>query len=569
MKIENYNEILRNKITDVFNNKHYTLFVDEYYKDIDNLYNNLSKDSAVFTNVIKVMYISSYIVKYATYKINPDDEDLKRDVEYLENITNFDFIDSYVFRELVNDTRLYNKLSFYEKRKYFFGAIDKKDYLLKKVPIFLNDIIYFSNNFTSDYIIDYYYDCLKELNNKNRALEKTIHYASEFLIKLAKENYSNYLEITNDIFNSYYEYNKYLLDNNKISDEITLDILRAYKNDPKYLPDLYTCNLEYLRTILTDFIKYNTLSNEEKIKIRKSNLKKLNANIPKNINNKIRSELSKTFGYIDTLDESTIFDYQNELQMLKHSKYLDNIIKILYIDNYSSVYLEYLTFPEDPDVKLDYEYMKDIKTIKEFKTDLLENDLVLLNAINYSNYYYDSCFMDKKEVMLTLLNSDAYDNFIIKDYIHDVIELSRDYNLNDANEIFDELYVEFGDKKIAMANSVSYLSADLLTLCILDKKNYYNILYEIFKKFYMYNKYLLDNKVEVDSEIIKILNMIKSNIDDFFITYESNPYLEELIFVSYYEYIGNIVVDKEDVDSYYKDDDKGVAKIFKKNKNSD
>ena len=120
-----------------------------------------------------------------------------------------------------------------------------------------------------------------------------------------------------------------------------------------------------------------------------------------------------------------------------------------------------------------------------------------------------------------------------------------------------------------MVTSTSCLESELLTLSALDGRNCNNLIYEILKKFYIYNKYLLDNDNQVDDEIIHILSLIENDADNFFDDYEINIELQSKIFISYYEYVSNYIIDKEKINLYYKENCKGISKIFnKKNKNS-
>ena len=182
----------------------------------------------------------------------------------------------------------------------------------------------------------------------------------------------------------------------------------------------------------------------------------------------------------------------------------------------SNNYFEYLSLPNDEDVKLNYEYMKDFSNIDQFKMDLLENDMVFLMAISDSIYFHNLSLIDKKQMINTMINEDAYSSYIIDDYLSDIISYNRNYNVDDAYNLYKGEYLNAKDKKIAIARATKNLKLDLMDLEIFDKNNYNEIMYDISKIFYEYNKYLFDNNLKSNKENINIISMMESNLDNYF-----------------------------------------------------
>lgn len=276
------------------------------------------------------------------------------------------------------------------------------------------------------------------------------------------------------------------------------------------------------------------------------------------------------FKDLDIFDEECANEYQEELEEIKESEDFDKIVKVLYIDSMSNNYFKYLSLPSDEDVKLNYEYMKDFSNIDQFKMDLLENDMVFLMAISDSIYFHNLSLIDKKQMINTLLNEKAYSSYIIDDYLSDIISYNRNYNVDDAYNLYKKEYLDVKDKKIAVARATKNLKLDLMDLEIFDKNNYNKIMYDISKIFYEYNKYLFDNNLKSNKENINIINMMESNLDNYFKMLNENVVLVEMVINSFYEYLSLNKNIKQDIDLYFKNlEDKGKVKIFnKKNKNS-
>ena len=129
-----------------------------------------------------------------------------------------------------------------------------------------------------------------------------------------------------------------------------------------------------------------------------------------------------------------------------------------------------------------------MKSIDEFKKDLLENDMVLLDAIDKSTVFSDFTLLTKKEVLLTLENDDVFGSFLTDNYIFDKLSSARDYDLEDAKLLYREKLLSIKDKKLAVAHSTSELLADLRTLRDICIDNYKEILYDLTEIYYEYNK---------------------------------------------------------------------------------
>ena len=237
----------------------------------------------------------------------------------------------------------------------------------------------------------------------------------------------------------------------------------------------------------------------------------------------------------------------------------------------SLCYFDYLSMPTDKDIKLDFEYIKDFSSIEQFKVELLSSDMFFLDAISRTISFYLLPIIDKKEILKELSKVNAYESYIIRQYLFDVIEFGRNYDVIDATEIYQNVYEDTKDKKISIAESTACLNLDLTTLEMIDEKNYELMIYELSKIFYKYNKYLLDNCFEIEKEDEEIIMMMEEKLDNFLKRMKIDYDLREKVIISFYKYISCDDKIKKEITNYFENLDKtGKSKIFiKKNKNSD
>lgn len=578
MKVVNYNDIFRNFIS-----KKLTISEDngeeEYVSCVRELYDHLLENEEAFNFSISIMYLTSYIVNYVAFRKYPDDEVLINNVNFLRSFSSVDelinIMDEDIFKTLCDDTVLFDTSCYYVRKKYIMESMNNKNFLLKMVPNFINDVIMYSMKYTPSYILNEYYKRYKETGDKNVALEDSICFGTEFLIKLEEDDIDNYKEVFYNMVRTYYVYNKYLLSNKEDLDEYAIDIMSMIESNVKDLMMFSSNNGDLLEPIVRDYLSYSLLPEDKKIEIQnfyknKDDQINLNRSVINNPNTKIRKKLSDNFDVMNSFDEETVDYYANELETLKNSDVFDEIVSVLYIDSMSISYYNHLAFPTDEDVRLDFEYLKEFSDIKDFKMQLLENDMMLLDAISKSISFYNMSILSKKELLKNLISVNAYDSYISKGYVLDIFEFNRDYDMFDAIKLYDEIYIDVRDKKIAASEATACLGADLLDLNILDKKNYDSIIYELSKIFYEYNKYLFDQNYEFERENEEIIILMEKNLDDFLNKVKDDYLLREKIICSFYEYVSCDKTKKQDILSYFDElDNAGKVKIFsKKNKNS-
>lgn len=578
MEVLSYNDFFRKFISEKLTNlkveseKEYDFFVSM-------LYDELLENKEFFDISVSVMYLTSYVVNYVSFKMFPEDKTLINNVDFLRSFSSIDelinIMDEDIFRTLCDDTVLFDTSCYYVRKKYIMESMNDKKFLLKMVPSFIIDMIVYGIKYTPSYILDEYYRRLKETKDKSVALEDSICFGVEFLIKLEEDDIDNYKEVFHNMIKTYYVYNKYLLSNKEDLDEYAIDIMSMIESNVKDLMMFSSNNGDLLEPIVRDYLSYSLLPEDKKIEIEnfyKNEYTQIMLKRPfiNNTNTKIRKKLSDAFSVINFFNEQTVSYYTNELEDLKNSDIFDEIVNVLYIDCMSIGYYDYLAFPTDYDLRLDFEYLKEFSDIRDFKVQLLENDMILLDAISNSISFYNMPLLSKKELLKTLINSNAYELYISKVYLLDIFEFNRDYDIFDAIKLYDEIYIDVMDKKIAAAKATACLDADLLDLNILDKKNYDSMIYELAQIFYEYNKYLFDQNLEFEKENEEMIILMEKNLDNFLNKVKDDFGLREKIICSFYEYVSCDKSKKQDVLSYFNElDNAGKVKIFsKKNKNS-
>ena len=521
MKVVNYNDIFRRFIFErlaVAKENNDEIEIDSI---VDDLYSSVSNNKYC----ISVMYLTSYIINYFTYKRYPNDEELINSISFLSEIKSIDelmlMMDKDIFRMLCDDVFLFSTSDYYIRRKIVMEFLNDSSNIFKITPVFINDIIKYSNKYTPLVIVDEYNRIKQNESDENVAKEDAICFGTDFLIELEKNDIDNYKELMHNMVKIYYAYNKYLLSKHKKLDEYALDIMQMIENDINNLI-LYSANNSILlEPIVRDYLSYMLLSDDEKMKVKKvynENMydKYENDLIIYNYNSIIRKKLYEFFGNLEAIDSYDVDHYASKLELIKKSDIFDDIVKVLYLDNVSLLCYDYFSLPNDEDLKGEYDFFKGLNSLDEYKRYLLEDDFNFLYDISNSIYFYNSSIIEKKNIMSTLSKERTYDYFLTKDYLKDFIEFSRKYNLYDASKIYYDSLFEYGDKKTAINVAVSQLEADLLDIELYDENEFFDLIYDISKKFYEYNKYLYDNNVRLNKGIIKIIKMMENNCKLFF-----------------------------------------------------
>ena len=541
----------------------------------DELYNSIGSNKYY----VSILYFTSYIVNYFTYKKYPDDEETKNAIEFFSNISSIDelmyMMDGELFKDLCYDTFLFSSSDYYYKKRVVMHSKDILKHIIKVAPSFMYDVIKYNIKYTPMIIVDEYRKMLKNGDNEKIALEDAICFGVDYLITLEEDDIDNYREIMYDMINQYYAYNRYLLSKGKKVDEYAPDIISMIEKSTDDLIAFSSSNGELLEPIVRDYLAFMLLNDEEKkevnefFKAQVDDIYKI-GNAINNPNTTIRKKLYGMFQNLSDFDETKSNTYTLKLSELKNSAFIDDVIKVLYIDNMSIYAFDYYSYPNDDEVEASYLYLKELSSVDEYKALLLEDELVFLEAIANSIYFYNTSLVNKKNIISTLINFKSYDSFLIKTYMFDIIDFNRKYNIINAEELYYKSYVAKRDKKIAIANATNDLGSDLLDLELLDKDNYDELIYDVSKIFYEYNRYLFDNGFEIENESRNILLMMEADLKSFFAKVKKNFIMLETLINSFYEYVSCDELKKQIIFSHFKKiQEEGKSKIFtKKNKNS-
>lgn len=564
---ENINDIIRNKISKKFYSKNSEEFdqkIDEFFCEVM----NNKKDNKMD---ISVIYLTSFMINYLTYSRFKEDDEAKMNMARLLDFSSLDdFInklDKETLKMMIKDVIYFNNFCYFIKKKYVLKSLKKSKKIIKLAPTYFMDVLSYNKNFTVKDIIGEYNRSYKDCFNHNVALEDAICYAVDNILDLYDNNIDNYKSIMIDIINTYYMYNRYLLLSNSKMDENAIDIMDFLEYDTPGSILYASSDSEFLESVIRDYLSYELLDDKNKNEIINYLKSFKRKEIINNPNDKIRDMLKNNFKNINIYDEEEVKDNIDIITKLKESSYFDFIVSVLYTDSMYLNYYDYFSFPDDFDIKINYEYIKNMKSIDEFKKDLLENDMVLLDAIDKSTVFSDFTLLTKKEVLLTLENDDVFGSFLIDNYIFDKLSSARRYDLEDAKMIYREKLLSIKDKKLAVAHSTSELLADLRTLRDICIDNYKEILYDLTEIYYEYNKYMFDNENDIDIEDRHILKYIDNDLNTFLVQIEGNEKVLEKLSNSFYKYISLANLDKDKIKHYYDNLCKnGKVKVFNKKK---
>lgn len=564
---ENINDIIRNKISKRFYSKNSEEFdqkIDEFFCEVM----NNKKDNKMD---ISVIYLTSFMINYLTYSRFKEDDEVKMNMSRLLGFSSLDdFInklDKETLKMMIKDVIYFNNFCYFIKKKYVLKSLEKTKKIIKLAPTYFMDVLSYNKNFTVKDIIGEYNRSYKDCFNHNVALEDAICYAVDNILDLYDNNIDNYKSIMIDIINTYYMYNRYLLLSDSKMDENAIDIMDFLEYDTPGSILYASSDSEFLESVIRDYLSYELLDDKNKNEIINYLKSCKRKEIINNPNDKVRDMLKNNFKNINIYDEEEVKDNIDIITKLKESSYFDFIVSVLYTDSMYLNYYDYFSFPNDFDIKTNYEYIKNMKSIDEFKKDLLENDMVLLDAIDKSTVFSDFTLLTKKEVLLTLENDDVFGSFLTDNYIFDKLSSARRYDLEDAKMIYREKLLSIKDKKLAVAHSTSELLANLRTLRDICIDNYKEILYDLTEIYYEYNKYMFDNENDIDIEDRHILKYIDNDLNAFLVQIEGNEKVLEKLSNSFYKYISLANLDKDKIKHYYDNLCKnGKVKVFNKKK---
>ncbi len=560
MEILNYNDMIRKHIVKELN-------YDEEIKenDIEKLYNEIMANSDDKKEILSVMLLTSYIVLKFTHKKFSQDKELKEKVMFYNNLSNVDeLIDNMsleYFKELCLDMLFYYTLDEYSKKEYVLSLKYNFKNVLKVFPCYINDLVRYSFKYSEKMILNTYNEKFAMLNDKDKALDYAEKYASELLIRLEEYDFDNYKKIVNRLSYASYCYNKFLLNNKNLKDkEHNLYMIENIGINYYELPYFLIDNIRFLRNLVKDYINYNLLSDDKK-KEANNYIKKIEVNNLISINTLVRKILYRVFENNEK-EESKIMEF------IENSEFYDLIANVLYNDSMSLKYYDYLVLLDDYNAKLDYEFMKEINDIEDYKNNYLCDKKCFFDEINESINFMLLSRQEKNMLIKTLKQKNAYDDFINYNYLFDIIEFERDFDIYDAIFLYYNNLEEKKDVNIAIAESCLSLDKELEDLYIYNKAD--ELFYNISKVFYIYIKYLESNKEEGLENALRIAKSMESDLELFIKNIKTNYDDRQTIMMWFYEFISLSDIKKDYIFSCFeKLEEKGkVKKLSKKNKNS-
>lgn len=271
MKVVNYNDELRDKITNEVN-KMGKISLEESGYAIYDLYDRVKSNCGIYDYVLGLLFETRYLISSFFKSKYPKDEELAKDYLELTLYNNFNDIKKNIsledFTSYLGDCYFFSKLENDIKKEIIKNAFMDKDYLVKIFPGFLNDVFFYLNNYDTSCIIDNYnqrVECGDEkayLNSISENVNK--------LIDLKENDYNAYVYNILEMSEDFYIYKQYILSSKKCVDKNDEKIIGMIESD---LDDfiLASNNQIVLRLLLDGYLKYNLLSENAKQKIKKYN----------------------------------------------------------------------------------------------------------------------------------------------------------------------------------------------------------------------------------------------------------------------------------------------------------
>lgn len=549
MEFINHNDYIRNNLSKKLN-------VDEYDNAVKELYNEFILDRKKYLNIIEVMALTSYAINYLSLEKFYDDEEIIKQIKFFDSIKNtnqlLDSLDENTFKIFCNDILLFTSLDNYSKKRFILSLLNIND-ILNKFPSYINDVLKYNKKYDSNIIFNEYNRILLECNDKNKAYKNTINFAIEFLIRLQEEDLENYNEIFNNIINDVYYYDKYLIDKNKNIDDSSKDLFNMIHDEPEELIYFSMNNVSFLKSILKDYLSFCSFSKESKnvfddYKKTVTNFFGYKAYEVLNINNLIRKYLFSVFEDDDFYNK----DCSKIINLIRQSDVFDMVADVLYNDIMTlKCYDDLTALEEDKDDELDY--LKGLYDIEEFKENLLDDEDMFLNIIYYSIEYYLMGMPEKREMLEKLLKNNMYDYFLNKNYILDVLDYKRKYELSDACSFYYEALEEEKDKKISIAQATDLLCDDLIMLYSYNEDEYRDIFYKISELFYKTFKYKQFIGKNVLDEEVSVVSLMESDFDKYLKDSSNNLSMREIVINGFYEFVSLNDVQRQNIIDYYND----------------
>lgn len=552
MEIINFNDYIRDEIA-----KKLIKSKDKYDENVKELYNEITKNKEKCLNIIEVMAITSYAINYFPFERFHDDKRIVKQVEFFDTIRNtrqlVDELNEDIFKDFCDDVILFEELDGYGKKKHILSLFNIGD-VLEKFPSYIYDLAKYNLKYDKSVILEHYNTMLLNFNDKHDAYDETIRFAVEFLIKLEEDEPENYEEMFNDIINDIYYYDKYLISKSINISNTSMDLYNMIKDENNNLMYFSANNVPLLKLILNDYLNFCTLDEEHK---KEFNMyKKANTNFFSskpysvlNINSAVRKRLysmfedegvsyNKSYKLIDSIVESDEFDLiadvlYNDLMTLKC---YDSLVALN--DNMS----------EDDD---ELEYLKGLYDMEEFKESLINDRDAFLDAIDFSIEY---CFMgmpEKREMIEALSKNNMYAYFLNKNYILDVLDYKRKYELSDACLLYYDTLENEKDKRISIAQAVDLLCDDLIMLYSYNENEYIDIFYKISELFYKSFKYKKFIGKGVLDEEVSVVDLMEKDFDKYLKDSSDNLRIREIVINGFYEFVSLNDVQKQNIIDYY------------------
>lgn len=563
MENSNINDLLRSKISNKLQD-------DTNSNVINILYEEIKNEVKVSKIVIEVMYLTSlYVNSYLSQKYLNEEEfnlNLSKLLQYKSVDEFINKLDYNTFKMLCNDTLYFNSSSYYAKKKFILSTKNCYNDIFSISNNYLNDVVFYVKPFTNKDIINKYNLEYNKTNNYLKAVNDTIKYVISLLKELELEDTDNYKLLVNDIISTYYTYGRYMLLNNK---KLSFQNMKILENiDENWMNSFETFDNESLKYIIKNYLSFLMLDDDKKMKISDFMNKKDNKDSTcfgdiDNPNTKIRKFLKSLFNDVDYYNENKLLKSMNNIKILKNSDIFDLIVEVLYTDAIYSEFMNNLGYFCTRIVNIEYEYIKNMHSIKEFKNYLYENDLTMLRFIKNSIEFDDAYLMDKKDI-LTCVNKKSFELSNI--YLFDKISYAKPFDMNEVHSIYKKNLDSFKDKNLVLIRSANDLSIDLLDLSYYDSKNYKDMFYKVLEIYYKYNKYLISINEVISLENELLLKKIEENLNAFF----NAKNIDDILYIlclDFYKYLYSSNLDKDKIDIYYENMKKrGKVKLFSNKK---
>lgn len=563
MENSNINDLLRSKISNKLQD-------DTNSNVINILYEEIKNEVKVSKIVIEVMYLTSlYVNSYLSQKYLNEQEfnlNLSKLLQYKSVDEFINKLDYNTFKMLCNDTLYFNSSSYYAKKKFILSTKNCYNDIFSISNNYLNDVVFYVKPFTNKDIISKYNLEYNKTNNYLKAVNDTIKYVISLLKELELEDTDNYKLLVNDIISTYYTYGRYMLLNNK---KLSFQNMKILENiDENWMNSFEMFDNESLKYIIKNYLSFLMLDDDKKMKISDFMNKKDNKDSTcfgdiDNPNTKIRKFLKSLFNDVDYYNENKLLKSMNNIKILKNSDIFDLIVEVLYTDAIYSEFMNNLGYFCTRIVNIEYEYIKNMHSIKEFKNYLYENDLTMLRFIKNSIEFDDAYLMDKKDI-LTCVNKKSFELSNI--YLFDKISYAKPFDMNEVHSIYKKNLDSFKDKNLVLIRSANDLSIDLLDLSYYDSKNYKDMFYKVLEIYYKYNKYLISINEVISLENELLLKKIEENLNAFF----NAKNIDDILYIlclDFYKYLYSSNLDKDKIDIYYENMKKrGKVKLFSNKK---